>query len=73
MTQKTEVLNSAHGVTLKSVSLYNNGAIVDRSYVVQTLRSPETWPFSSKAEAHARFQLEVGICENDSLVQKRLG
>lgn len=73
MTTQKRTMQTAQGVSLTEICLVNNGAVVDRAYHVATLRTPETWGFSSLIEADARFTDEVNRCENDPFVQSRLG
>jgi hypothetical protein len=71
-TQK-QILRSAHGVVLTKLELMNSGAVVDTAYLLETLRTPERWNFSSLAEADAAYLKELGLSETDDLVAKRLG
>lgn len=57
------IVREAHGVTLTEVALHGGEEIVAKAYVVATLRTPETWSFTSLAEADARYLHEVGINE----------
>ena len=73
MTTIRQTLNRSEGVELEEVGLRHDGQIVDRAYIVRTLRSPENWSFKSLGEAQNRFDEEVLVCRNDPFVQKRLG
>jgi hypothetical protein len=73
MTTQRQILRSAQGVVLTKLELVNAGTVVDTAYLLQTLRTPETWNFSSLAEADAAYLKEVGLSETDDLVAKRLG
>ena len=66
------MLEQSEGVTLEEITLENGGTVVDRAYLVTTLRSPQTWNFSNINEARSRFNEEVTTCKTDALVQKRL-
>jgi hypothetical protein len=72
MASERRTLRRDQGVTLEEVCLRNNGAVVDRGYVVKTLRSPQTWSFGTEAEAIAQFEDEVKTCRDDPFVQGRL-
>jgi len=72
MGSERKVLRTAQGVTLTEIALRNGDAIVDRAYHVASLRTPETWNFTSLAEADARYLDEVTQSEADPIVQRRL-
>ena len=73
MSTRRQVLRTAQGVVLTKLELVNGSAVVDTEYLLETLRSPEKWNFSSLAEADAAYLKEVGLSETDDLVAKRLG
>lgn len=72
MASERRTLKTEKGVSLVEISLRANGNVVDRAYLVKTLRSPETWSFANEVEANARFDDEVQASRKDPFVQGRL-
>lgn len=72
MSTERNILRTAQGVTLTEVILRDGATTADRTYVIGTLRSPETTSFASFAEADAQYLAEVEASENDPSVQQRL-
>jgi hypothetical protein len=72
MTTRREVVREGCGVVLRKMELVNDGAVVSKAYHLETLRTPETWIFSSFAEADAAYLKELGLSEASELVAQRL-
>jgi hypothetical protein len=73
MATHKEVVRSAWGVVLRKMELRNGGQVVDTAYHLGTLRTPETWVFSSLAEADAAYLKELALSQESDLVARRLG
>ena len=73
MASVKQTLDHSEGVQLEEISLQNDGTVVEKAYLIRTLRSPETWSFATLGEARSRFDEEVSICKDNQFVQSRLG